>query len=201
MQWGIPKKHAIGRMHQPYCHYMLTTSKKKKKKTKKQTKEKTKKNCDFKRQKHINKPFQKSIEQTTHAPRFQTLSYLAEGIHTERRRLHQMVRRYPLGFSPLEEVLALSDQDSPLSECSPGIFARSGRHAHRLQRAVVADVLGRTRLLQGELSGKGKLGRIQPAISTGDKTADVLINPLEGDLEGQRAVGGCRSCRSIHRSL
>lgn len=41
-------------------------------------------------------------------------SYLAEGVHAERRRLDELVRGDPFGFAPLEEVLALGDQDGPL---------------------------------------------------------------------------------------
>ena len=110
------------------------------------------------------------------------LSDLAEGIDPEGRGFHQLVRRDALGLPPLEEVLAFRDQNRPLGECPSGVFARSGRHARRLEGAVVPDVFGRTGL-QGELGWKRKLGRIEPSIST-CRVVDVLIYPFERDFEG-----------------
>lgn len=158
-------------------------------------------------------------------------SYLAERIDAERRRLDELVRGDAFRLAPLEEVLALGDQDGPLGQGPAGVLARSGRHAYGLQGAVVVVVVvvfvlilvvlvlvvlvvavvlvvllvpdaillaarcpsaGR-RLLQGELGREGQLGRVEPAVSARDEVADVLVDPLEGDLEGQRAVRGCRS--------
>lgn len=111
------------------------------------------------------------------APTIHGTSYLAERVDAERRRLHQLVRRHPLGLAPLKEVLAFGDQDGPFGERPAGILARSGRHARGLERAVVPGVLGRTGL-QGKLSGKRQFGRIEPSVSTGE-TGDVLIYPFE----------------------
>lgn len=142
----------------------------------------------------------KSTIDPPNAPTIYTPSHLAERINTKRRRLHQVVRRYTLCFPSLEEDVALGDQDSPLGERSPGVLARSGHHTHGPEGAVVADVLGLAGL-QGELSWEGQLGRIEPSISTCDEVVDVLVYPLEGDLEGECTVGGCRSCSSIYGGL
>lgn len=146
------------------------------------------------------KPVQAILHFTIEPPTVHTSLYLAKRINTKRRRLHQQVRRYALGLAPLKEVVALGDQYGPFGKCSSSILARSGHHAHRLEGAVIAGVLGLSGL-QGELGWKGELGRIQPAISACDEIVDVLIYPLEGDLERQCTVGGCRSCSYIHRTL